>query len=288
MATYLSIDLDYWGMSGAPGMGRMISRVLALNVPTCLVRTHTTMLKHMRKFSFDKLINVDFHSDLCSRLPRDGKQLVLNEGTWGAFVPHRNRGRFEWRLPDYVECVTLKVGLCDQTQDVFADPTGTGWLAAVARVGLRGIDYHDVVAAGFCLSLNWWGLDWDPAYPRHLRKLLGAFALHPDKGEHNGAFSHAVGSKLHERNPKEPAKDGNAHENKPLNSSTKSFKPFPCPGCGESVQLRSGTGRMREVIRGVKSKIPDDFLLPTCGGCGETYMYPEISSTLDKLLMQQN
>lgn len=197
MATYLSIDLDYWGMSGAPGMGPMISRVLALNVPTCLVRTHSTMLKHMRRFDFDKLVNVDFHSDLCSRL--GFKKLVLNEGTWGAFVPHRNRGRFEWRLPDYFDCVVLKEGICDHSQDVFADPTGTGWIAAVARVGLRDIDYRDVVAAGFCLSLNWWDLDWDPSYPGHLRKLLDAFDLHMDKGARKSKLSRAVGSKLHER-----------------------------------------------------------------------------------------
>lgn len=74
---------------------------------------------------------------------------------------------------------------------------------------------------------------------------------------------------------------------KRMDAPLEAFKPFACVQCGGSVQLRSGEGRTREVVRGIKSKIPDDFLLPMCGTCGETYMYPEISSVLDKLLMQQ-
>ena len=76
-------------------------------------------------------------------------------------------------------------------------------------------------------------------------------------------------------------------KDKLLSACLKAFKPFTCIECGGSVQLRSGMGRTRECVRGVKSKIPDDFLLPTCGRCGETYMSPEISSVLDELLAQQ-
>jgi hypothetical protein len=55
-----------------------------------------------------------------------------------------------------------------------------------------------------------------------------------------------------------------------------SFKPFACAECGNLVQLSKGQGRTRDTI-----PIPDDFLLPTCSQCGETYVNQELSDKLD-------
>lgn len=57
-----------------------------------------------------------------------------------------------------------------------------------------------------------------------------------------------------------------------------------CGECGGSVELRAGEGRTREVVRGVVVPIPDDFALPTCVRCGETFSVPEVSDALDKML----
>lgn len=62
---------------------------------------------------------------------------------------------------------------------------------------------------------------------------------------------------------------------------------FRCAECGGGVRLASGEGRMREYLAGVRLPIPDDFLLPTCSACGETYESPEISSRLDALQAKQ-
>jgi hypothetical protein len=53
------------------------------------------------------------------------------------------------------------------------------------------------------------------------------------------------------------------------------------------VRLLAGQGRTREYKRGVRMQIPDDFLLPTCAKCGETFWIPEISNVLDAILEKQ-
>lgn len=60
-----------------------------------------------------------------------------------------------------------------------------------------------------------------------------------------------------------------------------------CAECGKPVRLLKGSGRTREYVRGVALPIPDDFLIPTCTSCGETYMTEEISSKLDPILKRQ-
>jgi len=63
------------------------------------------------------------------------------------------------------------------------------------------------------------------------------------------------------------------------------FEPFRCPECGEQVRQANGKGRLREYRRGVPPlAIPDDFLVPTCPGCGETYWSPEDSERLTPFL----
>lgn len=61
------------------------------------------------------------------------------------------------------------------------------------------------------------------------------------------------------------------------------FKPFTCGECGNRVTLRTGKGRTREFARGFPVPIPDDFALPTCVSCGETYHLPEIDRKLDPI-----
>lgn len=43
-------------------------------------------------------------------------------------------------------------------------------------------------------------------------------------------------------------------------------------------------GRTREYVRGVHLSVPANFEIPTCDGCGDEYMSPEISEQLDQIM----
>ena len=64
------------------------------------------------------------------------------------------------------------------------------------------------------------------------------------------------------------------------------FKSFRCGECGtpESVKLLPGKNRTYQVVYGFDTLIPDDFLIPTCEKCGETYSVPEIDEVLHPIL----
>ena len=176
MATYLSVDLDYWGRHKFDGMRAFVSKAMKLAVPKCLVYSHEMMLDHINSFEFDRLINVDYHSDLCS----PGKGLQLEDGTWAAFVKEENRKLFEWRMPSYHDCVVRELGLCDADKPrLLKEPEKTNWSAIRFRRGVRDIPWEDVLAVGFCPSFEYW--TWkpeevNPAYQEGHR-LLRLFGL---------------------------------------------------------------------------------------------------------------
>jgi hypothetical protein len=45
-----------------------------------------------------------------------------------------------------------------------------------------------------------------------------------------------------------------------------------------------GVGRTRSLEYGKPLPVPEDFLIPTCAKCGETYMDPDRAEILDALL----
>lgn len=67
----------------------------------------------------------------------------------------------------------------------------------------------------------------------------------------------------------------------------KAFTPFVCGECGHWVKLATGTGRTREYAHGFLAHVPDDFLVPTCPNCGETYFLSEVLEKLDPILRRQ-
>ena len=152
MATYLSVDLDYWGRFSAQDLHDFIAKTLELRVPKCLVYSHEMMLDHINSFSFDRLINVDYHSDLCRAC-----QERVADYNWSTFVLKANRDLYEWRFPSYQSCVHQKDGLCDlEEPDLFQHPERTNWRSLVLRQGLQDIPWEDVVAVGFCPSFEYW------------------------------------------------------------------------------------------------------------------------------------
>ena len=57
---------------------------------------------------------------------------------------------------------------------------------------------------------------------------------------------------------------------------------FYCAECGGDVVDTTGPGRVAEYRRGIELPIPDDFTIPTCRSCGETYLSVERSDRLEK------
>lgn len=63
----------------------------------------------------------------------------------------------------------------------------------------------------------------------------------------------------------------------------KKFRSFQCGSCGDKVELMRGEGRTREYRFGVSLPIPDDALVATCRGCGETWSTAEEAAELHAL-----
>jgi DNA-directed RNA polymerase subunit RPC12/RpoP len=62
---------------------------------------------------------------------------------------------------------------------------------------------------------------------------------------------------------------------------------FPrCSECGGEVRLMERLGRVREVVRGTRLSIPDNFAIPTCVRCGEEFSL-DVSEKLDAVLASQ-
>jgi hypothetical protein len=59
---------------------------------------------------------------------------------------------------------------------------------------------------------------------------------------------------------------------------------FRCCECGGQVHPVAGVGRTRSLEYGKPLPVPDDFLIPTCAKCGETYMDPDRAEVLDAFL----
>lgn len=153
MNTYLSIDLDYFSTRSRTGSysavknaERCLSRALDLDVPKIIVISHEQMMDHIT--NFDRLINVDHHSDMCARFMDPNEPQNYD---WVNHLPCKGR-IFEWRHP-YDD---IDSGLCDtEAGDFFIDPkTNYGWEKVSRKKGLRGI-WGNVIGIGFALSPEW-------------------------------------------------------------------------------------------------------------------------------------
>lgn len=58
---------------------------------------------------------------------------------------------------------------------------------------------------------------------------------------------------------------------------------FPrCLECGGEMKPTQRRGRTRELVRGVRSPIPDDFEIPTCQACGDEVWSPELAAAFER------
>ncbi len=91
-----------------------------------------------------KVINIDFHNDI---VIDDGDD--LNEGTWGNYLP-KSVKEFEWRYPDYHDCIRRGKGRCTP-----AGPKRNYPINYVQKKGIEGINMCDINGVVICLSPNW-------------------------------------------------------------------------------------------------------------------------------------
>ena len=62
---------------------------------------------------------------------------------------------------------------------------------------------------------------------------------------------------------------------------------FPiCAYCAGEIRPLARAGRMRELYPGVVLPVPEDFEIPTCNGCGDEYMSPQLTQVLHGILTE--
>lgn len=169
--TYLTVDLDYWYSRKVTGTGLdFIKSLLALNRPMKIFTEHHLILKDIDR-QYQKVVNVDFHSDLVDRVSG-----FPNCGTWANYFPGRQNAVYEWRYPNEMECVTFGRGLChpdedengeecynecyDKTRDgnrfdPFSHPEFWTWKNVSRKQGLNKLNLKDVDKISFILSPIW-------------------------------------------------------------------------------------------------------------------------------------
>jgi hypothetical protein len=142
MKTYLSIDLDYFNDRDNSMLG-FFAKVFSMNKPIHVQRYHHELLPDIDASGCEKLINIDFHSDVCD--PWYG----LNEGTWVNFVQWRAAGCYEWRYPGKVTAANY----CHQDgENPFVEQPE--WASLTMKRGLA-ISWAGITHIGVCLSPDW-------------------------------------------------------------------------------------------------------------------------------------
>jgi len=163
--TYLTIDLDYWDRGENTGFFEVqenfieegkefIDLIKSKFKDIYIVDYHHEILDHIHSFSnVDKIINIDFHSDIANEPLKDSD---LDEGTWANFVNGREEMTFEWRMPDRQLCLIKGEGRCDSflacariQKDLM------GYKKIYFREGIQRINFEKICGVSICKSPDW-------------------------------------------------------------------------------------------------------------------------------------
>ena len=166
--TYLTVDLDYWYSHSITGTGLpFVQKLFALNRPMKVFTEHHLILRDIDR-QYDKVINIDFHSDIVDRVCG-----WPNCGTWANYFPGRQDAIFEWRYPNKDKCIKAGWGLCHMDEggnynedgnlrlrdgnrfDPFYHPEFWTWKNVARQQGLKDLDLSDVDRVSFILSPMW-------------------------------------------------------------------------------------------------------------------------------------
>jgi len=176
MGIYLSVDLDYWKTGRHPEY--FLKRLIALHKPMLIKQDHHELLRHMNSFSYDCLMNIDWHSDLCENVPNIPS---LECGTWGNHIRERNRKHFLWVYPAS-SCVegpdnSSSSGYCNMYAKlnpflVRKPHSICGWEKVSKRKKfITEEELSQVIAIGICLSPDFTSCYVLERTERHLKEL---------------------------------------------------------------------------------------------------------------------
>jgi len=157
---YWSIDLDFWKNTQERSSFSLsfFDDILRMNVPLCVVGTHHNMLRDIKRFDFDTIINTDFHSDLAT-YEYNHCMPPFNEGTWGNYIAHKRDKTFIWHYPNYLACCKQGMGYCQGTD--FPNPFNgntklCGYKRVIKREQCKPLNKDGtIIAIGICISPNW-------------------------------------------------------------------------------------------------------------------------------------
>lgn len=179
MKAYLSIDIDFWKdmdfFKFETDMKVFFRTITDYKLPMRIVREHHELLDDINHRQLNRLINVDYHSDLTNFIDVDGipydYHLIertgnrypgdLNCGTWVNFAKMRTEGEFIWIYP-YRYCMEdRKDGRCEEIEG-FWGPKGDkyhNWKALkayqVSSICKFDMFWDDIQAVGISLSPKW-------------------------------------------------------------------------------------------------------------------------------------
>lgn len=145
----LTIDLDYWTYDNKSKLSDLYLASVFINKikSHCsynVIEYHHEILDHCND-EYDKIINIDYHNDIVEDAEND-----LNEGTWGNFLPKQYK-EFEWRYPDYYQCIKLGDGICVPTpKNKKLYP-----LKYVQKQSIKDLPLDNIKKCVFCLSRQW-------------------------------------------------------------------------------------------------------------------------------------
>lgn len=173
MKTYLSIDLDFWNDRPAKECLKFMRQIKATGLPIKIVDDHADLLPFINKSHCDRIINLDYHSDIsnngydsCNKALRP----KLNCGTWANWV--KNRNAFVWMHPFNIR---LDIALCHEPKNdrhsPFCNPILAGY-KNVTKLSLHHLPswiLNEVVEIGIACSYKWledhWESDGDENHP---------------------------------------------------------------------------------------------------------------------------
>ena len=160
MATYLSLDLDFFDRIDSIGNTMLLRQLLARvsKLPSVVVMSHEELVPHimgLKRIKFNRLINLDEHSDLCGWRRTAGvfQPGELDCGNWVDHVPFAKGNEYIWYIPP------CSAG-CDCAEESYLSIDEVRWRWRKRRTRQWGNGYttraklpwRDIKAAGIAMS----------------------------------------------------------------------------------------------------------------------------------------
>ena len=158
MKTLLTIDLDFWLDSyQKKETDKFFRKIRKMNVNIESVVYHHEILLNLKDNHFDKVINMDYHSDIANfnadNCSSKEFNRSFNEGTWVNYVEFRDKCDYIW-LHSHSES-SFCHGVCDPENDVLSD-YATGWKSISHHARFpTDQELSEVTDIVICVSANW-------------------------------------------------------------------------------------------------------------------------------------